>query len=528
MLDRQAERLGDRTLVVFDRGPTWSYTETRRLARGTAAALESLGVKRGDRVLVWLPTGPAIVRVALALTYLGAIYVPINTAFRGRSVEHIIQTSRSSLLIAHDQLLDRLNDLELGELEQIVVVGEVPRATLSGRECLPEREIEPLGVEPTPLSPALEPWDIQAIFYTSGTTGPSKGVLCSHVHTWNMSVGGIPFLQESDRFMSPSAYFHIADAYVPWAVIAKGASMAVVGAFRTQDFWEQVIRTATTATVVIGAMADFLLKAPEQPDDADNPLRVINQQPLAHDASAFARRFGVLLYTQYDLTELGPPIAAEVFGPETYHKKGYCGRLRDGFEVRLVDENDCEVALGQAGEVAVRSTIPWIITTGYFGMPQATARAWRNGWFHTGDVLRLEQDGSYYYVDRVKDSIRRRGENISSVEVEQEVLAYPSVRAVAAYGVASEHGEEEVMVTLEPKPGEQVDPSALIEFLIPRMPHFMVPRYVRVMDELPRSATDKIQKPDLREQGRTDDTWDRERAGIKLKRDAVSSGATRN
>ena len=525
MLDAKANLHPDRTLVVFDRGPSWTYGEARNLARGTAAALERLGVRRGNRVLVLLPDGPIIVRLHLALAYLGAVYVPVNTALKGSLLQHVINSSQSELLIIHQDFADRLDVVATEYLSKLVIVGASRSVVpVNGYECVGEQALEPLDEEPTQPEPALEPWDVQAIFFTSGTTGPSKGVMCTHVHTWYMAVGGLPFLRESDRFMSPSAYFHIAGAYVPWAVIYHGASMAIVGVFRSREFWPQIQRTGTTATIVIGAMADFLLKAPDQAEEHDNQLRIVNQQPLAHDAGAFARRFDVQLYTQFDSTEFGPALASDVFGAEKSFPAGYCGQVRNGFEVRLVDEHDREVATGQIGEYTVRCQLPWVITPGYFGMPEATAYAWRNGWFHTGDAFRCGEDGNYYFVDRIKDTIRRRGENISSMEVEQEVLAYPQVNAVAAYGVPSEHGEDEVMVTIEPKSGTTIDPLQLLEFLIPRMAHFMVPRYLRFMDALPRSATDKIQKPELRLEGVTADTLDRVAAGVEVKRAVVAGG----
>ena len=522
MLDSKAALHPERPLVVFDRGPTWTYSEARHLARGTASSLERLGVGRHDRVLIFLPDGPIIVRLHLALAYIGAVYVPINTALKGSLLQHIINSSESSLLIVHQTLVRRLEGLDIEHVKKIVIVGhEAPSLGIAGYECFTDDALAPTGVEPKQPVPELEPWDVHAIFYTSGTTGPSKGVTCTHVHTWYMAVGGLPFLRESDRFMSPSAYFHIAGAYVPWAAIFHGASMAIVGEFRSREFWSQIQRTHTTATIVIGAMADFLLKGPPQADEHNHQLRIINQQPLAHDAAAFARRFNVKLYTQFDSTELGPALASEVFDGHQSFPPGYCGRVRDGFEVRLVDSNDQEVPIGQIGEYTVRSELPWIITPAYFGMPEATTAAWRNGWFHTGDAFRCDEAGNYYFVDRIKDTIRRRGENISSMEVEQEILAYPEVSAVAAYGVPSEHGEDEVMVTIEPKMGKTIDPFQLLEFLVVRVAHFMVPRYVRFIQKLPRSATDKIQKAELRSEGVTADTWDRVVAGFQIKRTTV-------
>jgi carnitine-CoA ligase len=190
-------------------------------------------------------------------------------------------------------------------------------------------------------------------------------------------------------------------------------------------------------------------------------------------------------------------------------------------EVRLVDENDCEVALGEVGEMLVRTDRPWAMNSGYYKAPEATARAWRNGWFHTGDAFRQDSDGFFFFVDRMKDAIRRRGENISSFEVEAEILAHPDVREAAAIAVPSELEEDEVMAVVAAAPGRSIDPAQLIEFLRDRLAFFMIPRYIRVLDELPKTPSSKVLKTDLRAQGVTADTWDREKAGIHIKRDRI-------
>jgi crotonobetaine/carnitine-CoA ligase len=228
--------------------------------------------------------------------------------------------------------------------------------------------------------------------------------------------------------------------------------------------------------------------------------------PLPDDAAAFAERFGVTYYTLFNMTETSIPVAS---GPDP-RGSGTCGRLRPGAEVRLVDEHDCEVPAGTVGEMVIRTDAPWSMSHGYYKNPEATAAAWRNGWFHTGDAFRLEPDGTYVFVDRIKDAIRRRGENISSFEVEKEICAFPAVKEAAVIGIRSQLGEDEVMAVVGAVPGQRVDPIALTRFLKDRLPYFMVPRYIRVVEELPKTPTAKVQKVDLRQAGVTADTWDRE------------------
>ena len=534
ILETQAERFGDRPLVVFDGSDTWSYADTWNIARGTAAALQALGVKRGDRVLVWLHDGPVMVRLMLGLVVLGAVCAPVNPAYRGSILEHVLGLADAEILVADGTLLGRLKGLKPGRLRTVVAVGghaggDGGHAGGDGADAggdlgvavLHDDVLEPLAPERfVPPRDPIEPWDVHSIFVTSGTTGPSKAVPSTHLHIYQMAMDGLHFLDESDRYASPSAFFHIAGPYVFWGIPPRGASVAMIGTFRTRTFWERIRRTKTTATILIGAMADFLLKAPAHPDDRGSGLRKVLQQPLTHDPSAFAERFGVEIYTQFDMTEVGPAIVSESVAGAARPGKGYCGRAHPGFELRLVDENDCEVPAGEAGMLALRCGVPWVIAPGYFRMPEATAAAWRNGWFHTGDVMRCDAHGNYYYTDRAKDVIRRRGENISSFEVEAAVLSHPGVSAAAAYAVDVEVGEGEVMVAVETVEGVAVDPSDLCGFLDVRLPPFMVPRYVRFVHPLPRSVTDKINKAELRGEGVTPDTWDRFASGFDARRSA--------
>jgi crotonobetaine/carnitine-CoA ligase len=251
---------------------------------------------------------------------------------------------------------------------------------------------------------------------------------------------------------------------------------------------------------------------PERPDDADNPLRAIVLGPMIPDMEAFERRFGVKIGTCYGMTEIGASFATTWdHGPWQT-----CGRPRTDYpwtEVAIVDEHDEAVPVGTVGELIVRSREPWSLNAGYYKMPEATATAWRNGWFHTGDAFKCDEDGWYYYVDRMKDAIRRRGENISSFEVENFVLEFPEVADCAAVGVPAELGEDEVFVALVVRDPATFDPAALIAFLEPRMPRFMLPRYLEVMEDLPRNETSmRVRKFELRQRGVGAKTWDREAA----------------
>ena len=495
-LDCAARDFPDRLLAQFEDGTTWTYAEARAIAQSTAAGLRDRGVQRGDMVSVWLPNGPACMQAWFGINYLGAVYAPINTGYRGRLLEHVLKNTGARLMIAHPDLLPRLADIAMPPM---IVAGPKDLAGEAFADTAP-----------------IEPWDIQSVIYTSGTTGPSKGVLQTYLQSWTTGQCSYGYMTDADRMLINLPLFHVGGTSSVHAVLAAGASLALFQNFSTARFWDDIRATgATTTCGLIGAMADFLMKAPPREDDATNGLRMLTLAPVSRATMAFAARFGFDWLTGFNMTELSVPLVAVVNSTVEFG----CGRPRSGIEARLVDANDIAVPRGKVGELIVRSDLPWAITPGYLNMPEATARAWRNGWFHTGDGFRQDADGNFYFVDRLKDTIRRRGENISSIELEAEITAHPAVLEAAAIGVPSPYGEEDILVAVVPRPGMTITPEALIAFLMPRVAHFMVPRYLRILDALPKTATNKTQKTELRAAGITTDSWDREQAGIALRKE---------
>jgi crotonobetaine/carnitine-CoA ligase len=518
LIDKHARERPDREFIVFADGEIWTYARLRSNVRRVAAGLQALGVVQDDFVLSWLPNGAHALTLWFALNYIGAVYVPVNISYRGRLLAHVIANSGARLMIADARLAGRLAEVDTAALETLVSVsGEVP--ALGRLKILPERVLSQAAGDPVPPPRPIMSWDTHAVIYTSGTTGPSKGVLSSYRHL-GATAEGLSTVNENDRALVTLPLFHVGGTNAVYRMLMHGGSIALVEGFDTATFWDTIRRTKTTSMTLLGAMIPFLLKEPPGPRDRDHTLRQVVMVPLSDEAATFTARFGVDIFTTFNMTEISCPIISERNPPV----QKTCGRVRPGFEARIVDDHDMEMACGAVGELIVRADEPWTMNHGYHGNPEATARAWRNGWFHTGDAFRRDEAGNYFFVDRIKDAIRRRGENISSFEVEVEIGAHPKVRESAVVGVPSEFGEDEVMAIISPVPGEEVDPVELIAFLTPRLPHFMVPRFIRVLAELPKTPTQKVEKHILRQQGLTSDTWDRERAGIRLKREKLGSG----
>jgi crotonobetaine/carnitine-CoA ligase len=476
-------------------------------------------VERGDFVSAWLPNGKDALRAWLGANAAGAVYAPLNPAYRGSILEHTVNLSGAKLMITHPDLVARLRGLELPRLEKIVVLGETD-VELPGIELLPRDVLHRPATARPRLDPPLEAWDIVALISTSGTTGPSKAVLCPYLHHHTYAEQLLPWHGPDDRFFVYLPMFHAGGTTAIYGMLERGGSVAITDGFRTQTFLEDARRFGATHATILGSMATFLLKQEPRADDADNPLRTAFVTPMVDDPQAFCDRFGIDVLTGYGLTEGTCPIRTDRNPADPLS----CGRRSSpDYELRLVDEHDREVPTGEPGELIIRHSRPWSLNAGYKDMPEETARAWRNGWFHTGDAMRMDGDGNYFFVDRAKDALRRRGENISSMEVEREILAHPDVLEAAVVAAPADGMEDEVRVFVALRPGASLDPRELTEWLVPRLPHFMVPRYVDLIDELPKTESQKVQKYKLKELPLTGTTWDREAAGIRLRRDKLTT-----
>ncbi len=512
-------------LVTDDRRITYREMDalSNRLARGFAG----IGIKPGETVLLMLPNTVDHVVVFCALAKLGAVQVPVNTAYRGTILSHVLNDSIATTMIVDRQFLDRIAFVAEGldNLERLVLYSEdasdggdtdLPPGLAGRARALDFQTLYADSAAPIPDGPRYH--DLIGVMYTSGTTGASKGVMMTHAYAYvyGRTLVYCGVLREGDVYYAPLPLFHIAGI---WAVIYVAAQMegtAVLPAgFSITSFWKDVIRHGVNVTFLLGAMGNFLYQQAPRPEDADNPLERVLMAPLIPEYEDFERRFGVKISTAYGSSEINCPMVGRPPQPNGRT----CGSLNeDLFEVRVADGDDRELTIGEVGELLVRPKFPWITMSGYWRNPEATAAMWRNLWLHSGDTLKRDADGYYYFVDRTKDAMRRRGENISSIEVENEINEHPDVVECAVFAIASEHTEQEVMASIKLLDGRASDPEGMIRFLEPRMAYFMVPRYLDFVGEIPKTPTGKIQKFVLREKGLTETTWDRVAAGVKLER----------
>jgi crotonobetaine/carnitine-CoA ligase len=515
LLQRQSERYADVLLHACGDG-RWTYRALRDVAAGYAGTLAQAGLKRGDRAAILSSNRPQFIPVFLGCGWAGIVSVPINVAARGFQLQHILSNSGARLLVIEAESLGALDGLDFAalSLERIWVIGEAARP-----DRLPQAvaftALPPPG-EPVPPS-NFGPDEPLTVLYTSGTTGLSKGVICPHAQFfwWGVYTGRQLGVREGDVLHTPLPLFHTNALNCFFQALLHGATQVVEQRFSVSNFWSAMNTSGATVTYLLGAMVQMLLSRPAEAAETSHRVRVALAPAAPGPASEeFLKRTGVVLLDGFGSTESNAVIASTV----EERRPGFAGKLADGFEARIVDENDNPLPDGEAGELVLRASEPFAMASGYLGMPDKTVETWRNLWLHTGDRLVRSEDGYYRFIDRMKDAIRRRGENISSYEVEQVLQAHPDVAIAAVFPVSADLAEDEVMAALVPREGRVLDPVAIVKFCEGRMSYFAIPRFIDVVSDLPRTENGKVKKYALRERGRTGGTWDRERAGIVLRR----------
>jgi crotonobetaine/carnitine-CoA ligase len=529
ILERRARQTPDQRYVTFvEEATTWTWSETDAHANRAANLFASLGVAKGGVVSVLCDNTRALVQSIFGATKLGAIVSPLNTALRAGLLRHVLGVAQPRVLVCQGQYAARLLHDDVGPLPSVVLVAgdcDAPAwASLATRTDVRSFDDAAASAgDAAPPDPGIEYWDPYAIIFTSGTTGPSKGVLCPYAQLYaQVQHTTLPVTSADDVFLGDLPLFHVGALLAFMATLQHGARWVVVSRVRIERYLDIVRTHGVTHITVLPAIVNFLEKQPRRLDDADNPLRIVLTGSFFDSYDEWCARFGIAHgYGYFNMTEICSPLMT---GLDPARRDG-TGRVRPGVTVRLVDEHDRPVPAGQPGELVIRPDLPWEINLGYVGNPDATQKAWRNGWFHTGDLFVADDTGHYSYLDRTKDSIRRRGENISSFEVEHVMARHPAVLRCAAIGVPSDQirGEDEVMVCLQLVPGTTIDEVEFIAYLAERLPRFAVPRFVEVFDELPTTASEKVRKVELRQRGVTPCTWDRETAGIGMARSHQTS-----
>ncbi|WP_179151867.1 AMP-binding protein [Oceanobacillus senegalensis] len=497
-----------------------TYREFHIGGNKVANAFSSLNLVKGDTCAVMLPNSPEFLKTWLGLTRIGVIEVPVNTGLRGDLLSYILNQAKCKAIVIDSEWAARIKEIQNGlpYLEHVIIVGEdnpnpfLDEILVHGFENLVENESD------ADVDTKINPTDQSLILFTSGTTGPSKGAMLSHRANFALSRTCCELMDygPQDRLFTMFPLYHVNARYATiLAALIAGSDVVMHKRFSASRFWDICRREHITTFTYMGSMLTILMKQPERPDDADNPVRQIQGAPCpAEIYDEFQNRFNIKITEAYGSTEIG---LAMVNRAETF-RKGSCGRKLPIYEVEIHDEDGNPCPPNVAGEIVVRPNEPSILFSGYYGMPEATVKAWRNLWFHTGDRGQMDEDGYFYFVDRQKDVVRRRGENISSYEVESVINKHPSVQDSAIVGVPSDLSEEEVLAVVQVKDERNLTSEELLDFCQKRLPHFAVPRYVRFVQKFPRTPSQRIEKYKLRKQGITEDTWDREAAGYTVVR----------
>ena len=517
LLEKQAEKYGNRTFLLFE-DKSYSFRELNEMAGKLATGLQQWGIRKGDKVAIVMENCPEFLFLVFGLCKLGAVEVPINTAHKGDLLTYMLDKTNPRLIVTDSRFLDGIDSIlsRLPKVEGVAVMD----TTREGMPRLKRSVIDFNSMMHNDGAYKIEDvlWsDPFVIMFTSGTTGPSKGSLLPHNYALFIAEVLLETCEftEEDCFYNFLPLFHAhAQYFITVTALMCGAKMVLGERFSASNFWDDVRRHGCTASSYLGAVLPILYKAEPKPDDTDNPLKVMIGGGAPSDIlESFEERFDVTLIEGYGLSEVGLPLMNTL----RRRKLGSMGQPSRDSQVRLVNDDGFQVGPNVVGEILVRNNCPYSLLLGYCNDAERTVEAWRDLWFHTGDYGYYDAEGYYYFVDRKKDYLRRRGENISSHEVEIIVNSHPAVLESAAIAAKSDLGEDEVMICVTLREGQTLKPEELIQYCEPLMAYFMVPRYVRMMQKMPKTPTQRLEKYKLRKEGITLDTWDREKAGYKMK-----------
>ena len=521
VLKEQSEKNGNKDFLQFSYNNPLTYSEVNTLANQIANSLNKLGINKGEKVSVYMPNSLELCLSWFGILKNGSVMVPINTAYVMDFLQYIIESSDSKIIIIAEEYMDRLKNIEdrIPLIENVIVWPRKEKSSLdlmnykgkakiySWKEFVESGDKNEPEVEITHL-------DHARLMYTSGTTGRSKGVVrpCAADYSSAMNYSLVMDITTDDVVFTCLPLFH-SNAMVMgvYPAMIQGAKVVVEEKYSASNFWKWMKDFKITKFNLVGVMSYFMWNAPVVPEENEHNVKLVLGSPAPHDIIVeFMERFGIKFREGYGLTEVGQ---CTFMRPGEPFRIGSCGKESPGYEIKIVNPvTDEELPPDTPGELVLRPRIPNICLHYYHKMPEKTVSDFRNFWFHTGDLCRKDDDGYIFFMDRVKDYIRRRGENISSFEVENMVSSHPGINEAAAIAVKVDeegrYSEDEVMIVVVKEKGENLDPKEVIEFLKPIMPKFMIPRFIKFRDSLPKTPTNRVQKAKLREEGVTADTWD--------------------
>jgi crotonobetaine/carnitine-CoA ligase len=496
-------------------GSSWqTFADVADVSQTVAAGLSDIGVQPGDRVATIMTNRLEVIQVTFACAKLGAILVPLNPFLRGEFLRHQLADSGARYLVSDAAgLRSAAPVLSATAVEAVIAVDPAPDFT-----SVRAHDYEALlKSRSRPIERAVAGHDLFAILYTSGTTGAPKGCMVSHDYACispqvAVEVG---WLQPNDVQFTAFPLFHMGGLSMILGSLISKAPVAIQPTFSASTFIEQAAQESATLLRGVGAIGLSLLAQPPRKDDREHHFRLACFVPMAiPEQRAFEERFATPFMGEiYGQTECIP---ATITPFDSERRPGSIGRAAPQLEVRIVDDGDREVAQGEVGEIVVRPRRPGVMFSGYYGRPEDTLAACRNYWHHTGDYGRVDEDGYFYFIDRKKDSLRRRGENISSLELEAAIRVHPDLQAVAVCPVPSALSEDDIRAFIVLEPGKTLSPSELFEFFKDALPYFAIPRYVTICEELPLTPTGRVQKHLLRKQPLDAGSWDFDTLGLHV------------
>lgn len=516
LLRERAESDPDAVLMEEVDGRSITVGDFHAASIKVADALVSLGVAKGDCIATVLDPSIRTQSVWIGICWAGAMEVPVNPDFKGNSLVYAIGDCKARVVITEAAYLSRIAEVfdKLPDVAMILTIDAAdPTVGVPYRELA---EVEANAPSVQPMDPQLT--DPYAVIYTSGTTGASKGVVTpwgslQHANSNQLFKGDDWSAYDDPTFYSPWPSFHSSGRTGLTFAGERSGRVVIRKRLSTSAFWDDIRRYRCTHAHLLG-IAGWMMAQPAKANDADNPLSRVLMNPVIENVAEFEKRFGVTVTTGWGMTEIGFPMASGKI--QDYRS---CGKLSEDYDVRIVDEDGNDVPEGESGELIIRPHFRWLLFTEYLGKPEATAKSWRDDWYCTGDVLRRDAEGNYFFVDRKSDYMRVAGNNVSSIELEGEARLHPQVAEIAAVAVSSAElaqagleqpaGEDDIRVFVQREPGATISEEELVEHLAANLPRYMLPRLVEFVDSFPRTPTGKIQKKELRARPISPGCWDR-------------------